>query len=74
MAKYLDSVRLAFYDKKLKEWFKSGVVDITDDAINALFVTPIKYEAVDLGLPSGTKWATFNLGATKPEEYGDYYA
>jgi hypothetical protein len=31
-------------------------------------------EAVDLGLPSGLKWASFNLGATKPEEYGDYYA
>lgn len=31
-------------------------------------------EAVDLGLPSGLKWASFNLGATKPEEFGDYYA
>ena len=30
--------------------------------------------AVDLGLPSGVKWADFNLGATKPEEFGDYYA
>ena len=31
-------------------------------------------ECVDLGLPSGTKWATFNVGATSPEEYGDYFA
>lgn len=31
-------------------------------------------EAVDLGLPSGTKWSNFNLGATKPEQAGDYYA
>ena len=31
-------------------------------------------EAVDLGLPSGVKWASYNLGAIKPEEYGDYYA
>ena len=31
-------------------------------------------EVVDLGLPSGVKWASFNLGATKPEEYGDYFA
>ncbi len=31
-------------------------------------------EYVDLGLPSGTKWATCNLGATRPEDYGDYYA
>ena len=32
------------------------------------------HEYVDLGLPSGTKWATMNIGATKPEEYGDYFA
>ena len=31
-------------------------------------------KAVDLGLPSGTMWATFNVGASKPEEYGDYFA
>ena len=31
------------------------------------------YEYVDLGLPSGLKWATCNVGATKPEEYGNYY-
>lgn len=31
-------------------------------------------EAVDLGLPSGTKWASCNVGATKPEEPGGYYA
>ena len=32
------------------------------------------HEAVDLGLPSGLKWASCNVGATKPEEYGGYYA
>ena len=31
-------------------------------------------EAVDLGLPSGTKWATCNVGAKSPEEFGDYFA
>lgn len=31
-------------------------------------------EWVDLGLPSGLLWAKWNLGATAPEEYGDYYA
>ena len=36
-------------------------------------VTPaIQYEYVDLGL--SVKWATCNVGATKPEEYGDYFA
>ena len=32
------------------------------------------HEYVDLGLPSGTLWATCNIGASKPEEYGDYFA
>ena len=35
--------------------------------------TPVP-EAIDLGLPSGIKWASFNIGASKPEEYGDHYA
>ncbi len=29
---------------------------------------------IDLGLPSGTKWACCNVGAHAPEEYGNYYA
>lgn len=29
---------------------------------------------IDLGLPSGTKWSCCNIGAAKPEEFGDYYA
>lgn len=52
--------------------------------------TPIEYEGkqqaylncpdsnhphlIDLGLPSGTKWACCNVGATKPSDYGNYYA
>jgi len=29
---------------------------------------------VDLGLPSGLLWATRNVGASRPEDYGDYFA
>ena len=32
------------------------------------------HEYVDLGLPSGTLWATCNVGADTPEGYGDYFA
>lgn len=32
------------------------------------------HEYVDLGLPSGVKWATCNVGASSPEQYGDYFA
>ena len=35
---------------------------------------PEGHEWVDLGLPSGTLWATCNVGAEKPEDYGDYFA
>lgn len=30
--------------------------------------------AIDLGLPSGTKWACCNVGASSPDGYGGYYA
>ena len=38
--------------------------------------TTDKFEpvSVDLGLPSGLLWASCNVGATSPEEYGDYFA
>lgn len=32
------------------------------------------HDYIDLGLPSGTLWATCNVGANAPEEYGDYIA
>ena len=35
---------------------------------------PDTHEWVDLGLPSGTLWATCNVGADTPEGYGDYFA
>lgn len=34
----------------------------------------ISDEFVDLGLPSGTLWATRNVGADNPEDCGDYFA
>ncbi len=48
---------------------KSDVVEISkaDGEING-------HGYVDLGLPSGTKWATCNVGASSYEDYGDYYA
>ena len=33
-----------------------------------------KHDCVDLGLTSGTRWATCNVGADTPEGYGDFYA
>ena len=59
-----------------KVYFKaSEVVSVTtygygEDGPHA----PAGAEAVDLGLPSGTKWANMNVGAEKPEDYGLYFA
>ncbi len=55
-----------------------GVVDIVDIA-DAMAGTPVEphdivAEAVDLGLPSGTLWASMNVGASSPEDYGAYFA
>lgn len=33
-----------------------------------------RHDYVDLALPSGTLWATTNIGAIYPEEYGYYFA
>ena len=32
-----------------------------------------EYEYVDLGLPSGLKWAKCNVGATSEADYGSYF-
>ena len=37
-------------------------------------VINMEAEAVDLGLPSGVQWATCNVGAVFPEDWGGYYA
>ena len=43
-------------------------------SMTASVVCADEHEYVDLGLPSGTLWATCNVGANSPEEYGDYFA
>ena len=45
---------------------------------DALITTPSQGETnghrwVDLGLPSGTKWATCNIGAATSENHGEYF-
>lgn len=60
---------LKTYNQKKQEWTGGGSSDDTPtDESESL------YEFVDLGLPSGTLWATCNVGATKPEEFGLYFA
>ena len=62
----------------LKEGIATVMAMTVDGSYTAtceITVTPytvIEPEMVDLGL--SVKWASFNMGATKPEEYGDYFA
>ena len=48
--------------------FISEKLKITKNMINN------QHDYVDLGLPSGTLWATCNIGAKTETEYGDYFA
>ncbi len=52
--------------------FPSSNVDYVDFSIKAPDPTVSAGQVVDLGL--SVYWASCNLGAEKPEEYGDYYA
>lgn len=64
-----------------KETLEKPWVTLTDDDSKVHFMDIptidendlTKGDFIDLGLPSGLKWASCNLGATKPCEYGDYY-
>ena len=57
----------ALNDYRNSEYWSAYATRI--QAISSSVPTP---ETIDLGL--SVKWASFNLGATSPEEYGDYYA
>ena len=50
------------------------ILSCSDDNDKDEPMTPDNHEYVDLGLPSGTLWATCNVGATTPEDMGDYFA
>ena len=68
------------------EWTENGTLVSNDGNYtfivnsNRVLVAQFTYnsvgghEYVDLGLPSGQLWATCNVGASIPEEYGDYFA
>ena len=69
-ATWAQKIVLHLTDKKTVEYNISQL-----DSISFLEGTiPEEYEWVDLGLPSGILWATCNVGANSPEEYGDYFS
>lgn len=70
---------LRFFDteadyESVKDEFEYPTVSYTNDTAKVWYMvkTPSLYEWVDLGL--SVKWAAWNVGATKPEEFGLYFA
>lgn len=55
-----------------KKFAVGSAYSLTATLDNEIDIFPA--EAVDLGLPSGVKWASCNVGARSPEDYGGYYA
>ncbi len=53
---------------------KGNVVFSAGDYSIKVVITQKGVPYVDMGLSSGLLWATSNLGASSPEEYGDFYS
>ena len=54
--------------------FENTTVSLVNENGLVYLMQKSLYEFVDLGLPSGTKWATTNVGAEKPEDFGLFFA
>ena len=52
----------------------AGCKKHSEDVVNSGGGGDCNHVYVDLGLPSGTLWATYNIGADSPEDAGDYFA
>ena len=61
-------IKVVYAFRKLEKSEASTVTDVVCVTANE------EHEYVDLGLPSGTLWATCNVGANHPEERGDHFA
>ncbi len=76
----IDSIKYGTIEKsqKLELWLPETII-VHDTIHDTVYIricdkAPEGVEMVDLGLPSGIKWANMNVGATSPEGYGDYFA
>ena len=63
-----------YYGKTSSAHLEAGMFYHPTFQINLLGGCTDGYEWVNPGLPSGTKWAKYNIGASSPEGYGNYYA
>lgn len=61
-------------DNFLKGYGHSGYINLPNSTQYEGWKCYKHHDYVDLGLPSGTLWATCNVGAETPEGFGEYYA
>ena len=70
---YALEIESTYSDTEYREWFNSDVaVKLKEAKPVSLTGTHKNHEWVDLGL--SVKWATCNVGASNPGDYGNYYA
>ncbi|MBQ3804945.1 MAG: hypothetical protein II844_03940 [Prevotella sp.] len=64
------------YSDRTQAFSRHNAVNMgtVEEGVTAVTWTRNTQKYVDLGLTSGTKWATCNVGASSPEGYGDYFA
>ena len=64
------------YSDRTQAFSRHNAVNMgtVEEGVTAATWTRNTQKYVDLGLTSGTKWATCNVGATTPTDYGDYFA
>ena len=65
-----EEYKIEFFVAEVKDWGENIELDATLNDVKNGFENGHEY--VNLGL--SVKWATCNIGATTPEEYGDYFA
>lgn len=74
--KYINGVGTDEY-RKIDELYDNETYGSYSDCMSGTPTPPTpgdtSLEYVDLGLPSGLLWATCNVGATKPEDFGLYF-
>lgn len=70
------------YDPKVRYKARAAYLSDSERKVTSaqrrtgMMVWPVarKLQAIDLGLPSGNRWAKCNLDAVNPQEFGTYYA
>lgn len=65
----LSKTQLSMSSSSITDWTAGATTDVTGEEL-----TGDSHEYVDLGLPSGTLWATYNVGANSIGDYGDYFS